>query len=146
LAVHLCKRLGYGSLEIIESSKAVKLYIRGKYSILKTISLINGKFLTPKREKLDKLIIYINKSWDKQIKNPFYLLPLDNSSLDSNSWLVGFSDGDANININISWPDKAKNKYGQIRLTFEIIQTRLEKEHFYKYKPIMQKNSNIFAI
>lgn len=33
LAIHLCERLGYGSLEIIESKKAVKLYIRGKYSI-----------------------------------------------------------------------------------------------------------------
>jgi len=110
LAVHLCKRLGYGSLEVIESSKAVKLYIRGKYSILKTISLINGKFRTPKIEKLEKLIIYINKNGDKQKKNPFYLLPLDNSPLDSNNWLAGFSDGDANINITISWPDKAKNK------------------------------------
>ena len=139
LAILLRERLGYGSLEIIESNKAVKLSIRGKYSILKTILLINGKFRTPKIEKLHKLIKYINKSWDEQIKNPIHLLPLDNSSLDNNSWLSGFSDGDANININISWPDKAKNGYGQIKLTFEIVQTRLNKEHLYKYKPIMQK-------
>jgi len=49
------------------------------------------------------------------------ILPIDNSSLSSNSWLAGFSDGDASFNINISWPDKTNNKYGQIKLTFEII-------------------------
>lgn len=139
LANHICKRLRYGSLEIIESNKAVKLYFRGKHSILKTISLINGKFRTPKIEKLHKLIKYINKNWDEQIKNPIDLLPLDNSSLDNNSWLSGFSDGDVNININISWPDKTKNGYGQIKLTFEIVQTRLDEEHFYRYKGIMEK-------
>jgi len=62
LANHLYRRLGYGSLEIIESNKAVKLYTRGKHSILKTIFLINGKFRTPKIEKLHKLIKYINKN------------------------------------------------------------------------------------
>lgn len=139
LAIHLCEKLGYGSLEELEYKKAVKLYIRGKYSILKTVSIINGKFRTPKIEKLHKLIVYINKNWNEQIKDSYSLLPIDNTSLDSNSWFAGFSDGDANININISWPDKTKNKYGQIRLTFEIVQTRMKKELFYNYKPIMQK-------
>jgi hypothetical protein len=139
LTIHLCVRLGYGSLEELKYNKAVKLYIRGKYSILKTVSLINGKFRTPKIEKLHKLIVYINKNWNEQIKDPYSLLPIDNTPIYSNSWFAGFSDGDANININISWPDKAKNKYGQIRLTFEIVQTRMKKEHFYKYKSIMTK-------
>ena len=69
--------------------------------------MINDKFRTPKIEKLHKLIKYINKNWDEQIKNPIHLLPLDNSPLNNNSWLSGFSDEDANINI--SWSNKAKN-------------------------------------
>lgn len=125
-------------MEVLELKKAVKLYIRGKYSILKTVYLINGKFRTPKIDKLHKLIIYINKNWNEQIKNPISLLPLDDSPLDSNSWLAEFSDGDANIKINISWPDKAQKRYGQIKLTFEIVQTRMNKELFYRYKPIME--------
>ena len=101
--------------------------------------MINGKFRTPKIEKLHKLIKYFIKNWDGQIKNSINLLPLNNNSLENNNWLSGFSDGDANININISWPDKAKNGYGQIKLTFEIVQTKLDQEDFYRYKSIMEK-------
>jgi hypothetical protein len=51
--------------------------------------------------------------------------------------LSGFSDGDANFYININWPND--KKYGQIKLTFEIIQSRLNKDHFEKYKFIMNE-------
>jgi hypothetical protein len=139
LALCICKKLGYGSLEIIEMKKAVKIHIRGKYSILNMISLMNGKFRTPKIEKLEKLILYINNKWIEQIVNPIIILSVDNSPLNSNSWFAGFSEGDANFNINITWPNEIYNKYGQIRLTFEIVQTRLNKEHLEKYEPIMNK-------
>lgn len=108
LAQLIYDKLDYGSLEVIENRKAVKIHIRGKYSILDTINLINGKLRTPKMEKLNILILYINRNWDEQKKHPLQLLPLDPSPLNSNSWMAGFSDGDANFNINISWPDNAK--------------------------------------
>jgi LAGLIDADG endonuclease len=60
LTQRLKERLGYSSIEIIENRKAVRLHIRGKYSLLNMVSLINGKFRTPKIEKLGKLIEYIN--------------------------------------------------------------------------------------
>jgi LAGLIDADG endonuclease len=110
LAEFICKILGYGSIETIKSKKAVKIHIRGRQSLIDTIELINGKFRTPKIEKLEKLIDYINKKWFKQIEKSLILLPLDNSSLSSNSWLAGFSDGDVSFNINIFWPDNTKNK------------------------------------
>jgi hypothetical protein len=62
LALKIIKILNYGSLETIILSKAVKIHIRGKYSILNMICLINGKFRTPKIEKLQKLIFYIYKN------------------------------------------------------------------------------------
>jgi hypothetical protein len=62
LAVCIKNQLGFGSLENIEKYNAVKLIIIGKYNILTLISLINGKFRTPKIEKLHKLINYVNKN------------------------------------------------------------------------------------
>jgi len=70
-------------------------------------------------------------------KNFISLISLDTSLVNDNSWLAGFSDGDANININITWPDKSINGYGQIRLTFELVQSSINIEDLDKYKNIM---------
>jgi len=110
LAKKICKILGFGSIELIPLSKAVKIQIRGKYSIINTLTLINGKFRTPKIEKLNSLINYVNENWNNDLLKPIIIHPIDDSSLNSNSWLSGFSVGDANFYINISWP--IKNKYG----------------------------------
>jgi len=60
LAICIKDRLGFGSIENIENNNAVKFIIRGKNNILIVVSLINGKFRTPKIEKLHNLIDYIN--------------------------------------------------------------------------------------
>jgi len=62
LALCIKNQLDFGFLENIEKNNAVKLVIRSKYNILTLISLINGKFRTPKIEKLHKLINYVNKN------------------------------------------------------------------------------------
>lgn len=105
------------------------MIIRGKYNILNIISLINGKLRTSKIEKLDNLINCINLM-SLNSKEKIISLRLDTCSFNENSWLASFSDGDANININITWPEKFKNGYGQIRLTFELVQSRINNEHF----------------
>ena len=64
LAKKICEILGFGSIELIPLSKAVKIQIRGKYSIINTLVLINGKFRTPKIEKLNSLIKYVNENWN----------------------------------------------------------------------------------
>ena len=137
LALYIKNELGIGSLENIEKNNAVRLVIRSKENILILISLINGKFRTPKIEKIHKLINYVNKNWLKSKEKFISLKSLDTSSLNDNSWLAGFSGGDANININITWPDKSVNRYGQIRLTFELVQSRINIEDVKKYKSIM---------
>jgi len=142
LANCIRNRLGFGSIENVEKNNAVRLIIRGKYNILFIISLINGKFRTPKIDKLHILINYVNALW-LEPKDYIVLLDVDTSLFSTNSWLAGFSDGDANININITWPCKSKNGYGQIRLTFELVQSRLNEEHLYKYKCFME-NLSVF--
>jgi len=62
LTICIKNRLGFGSIEDIEKSNAVGLIIRGKYNIITLINIINGKFRTPKIEKLNKLIDYINNN------------------------------------------------------------------------------------
>ena len=74
----------------MKKNNAVKLVIRSKDSILTIISLINGKFRTPKIEKLHKLINYANKNWIKLKENIIPLNTLDTSLFNNNSWLVGF--------------------------------------------------------
>ena len=137
LALCIKNQLGFGFLENIEKNNAVKLAIRSKYNIFTLIYLINGKFRTPKIEKLHKLINYVNKNWISTKENLIPIKSLDISLLNNNSWLAGFSDGDAHININITWPNKYKKIYGQIRLTFELVQSRIDIEHLEKYKTIM---------
>jgi len=143
LANCIKSRLGFGSLEMIENKNAVRLTIRGKYNIITLVSLINGKFRTPKIDKLHKVINYINSNWLNVEGNFISLKFLDTSPLNNNSWLAGFSDGDVNLGINITWPEKAKNGYGQVRLTFELVQSRIDSEHLEKYKSIM-KTISIF--
>lgn len=137
LALCIKNELGFGFLENIERNNAIRLVIRSKDNILTIITLINGKFRTPKIEKLHKLINYVNKNWIKSKENFILLKSLDTSLLNNNSWLAGFSDGDGNININITWPAKSINGYGQIRLTFELVQSRINIEDLEKYKTIM---------
>lgn len=59
------------------------------------VNSINGKFRTPKIRQLNNLIIYLNKYKDKNIP----LLPLDDTPIESNSWLSGFTDADGCFDI-----------------------------------------------
>lgn len=85
--------------------------IVGVYTI---ISIINGYMRTPKVEALDRTINWINNyisnNQDSKLPKTKLIISqinklekkdLDNSSIDSNAWLAGFSDADANFSINI---------------------------------------------
>lgn len=69
------------------------MVIINRKGILDIINLVNGKFRTPKISALHLLIDWVNnnnlkKTNDKNIV--IYKLPIDNSPLESNSWLAGF--------------------------------------------------------
>lgn len=81
-----------------ENQGCVIWHIQNKQDVIKMINLINGYMRTPKIEALHRAINWYNKSYNLNIE----LLGLDLSPIDSNSWLAGFSEGDANFSINLT--------------------------------------------
>lgn len=78
-------------------------HIQRKEDVINIISLINGYMRTPKVEALHRAIAWYNNFDNRSIN----CLPIDNSPIDLNSWLAGFSDGDANFSITLT--DRKKN-------------------------------------
>lgn len=94
--------------------------IQEKEDVIKIIGIINGYMRTPKLEALHRAIIWFNEFNNCNIP----CLPLDNSPIDSNSWLAGFSDGDANFSITLT-DRKKKGKITNKRVqTFFRIELR----------------------
>jgi LAGLIDADG endonuclease len=131
--------------------------IQDLISVYIIINLINGYMRTPKIEALGRTIFWINNYIDdnKNSKLPstqrivskiskLETCSLDTSRIDSNSWLAGFSDADANFSINIY---KRSNKIStrvQLYYRLEIRQNyhRLSNKTIYSepsYFPIMSE-------
>jgi hypothetical protein len=90
LAEHIKIILGYGSIQKTSSDSAVELVIISKKGKIDLVSLINGKFRTPKISKLNKLINLININYSRvsaEISDylPFSILPLDVSPISENA-------------------------------------------------------------
>ena len=73
-------------------------HIQKTEDVVKIINIINGYMRSPKIEALQRAITWYNEHDKTIIKH----LPLDLSPIDSNAWLAGFSDGDANFAINLT--------------------------------------------
>lgn len=146
LALHLKSTLGYGSIQKDANKSAINFVIRNKLGIMDLMSLINGKFRTPKISQLHLLIDWVNKNprYSSLINEGGYAtldkLPLDTSSLNTNAWLSGFSEGDSTFQIRITEGDK----YNHLSTTYEISQGRLDSELFEDYKDIMEKIAKLF--
>lgn len=65
--------------------------------VIKIIHLINGFMRTPKIEALHRAIYWYNTYDNTNLS----CLDLDNSPIDSNAWLAGFTDGDGNFSISL---------------------------------------------
>jgi hypothetical protein len=98
LALEIIKRFPKGVICKIKGKKAYLLILDNKENLLQIIELINGKFRTPKINKLHQLIRYLNSKHNLAI--PF--LPLDDSPLDSNPWLSGFVEANGNFYVRIT--------------------------------------------
>lgn len=94
--------------KLISITKIGKLYnkqkqgcviwqIQNLQDVIKMINLINGYMRTPKIEALQRAIKWFNDFHHMNIEP----LDLDQSPLNSNAWLAGFSDGDGNFSINL---------------------------------------------
>ena len=100
--------------------------ITKKDQILVICSHINGYLRTPKINDFHKLIEFM------RIQDPSInvkVLPLNETPIDSNAWLAGFSDADSNFNLIIS---KKKNNKKRIQLQFRIEVKRFYTKHLIK--------------
>jgi len=93
-AEKLLSYLGQGSL-LKRKGNCVVLKFGAVKTIKRIALLINGKFRTPKIDKLHMLIDWLNKKHSMNLDK----LPLDNSPLYNNSWLAGFIDADGHFYI-----------------------------------------------
>lgn len=108
------------------------------------VNFINGYMRTPKIEGLERIIIWLNeymiKNKDSSLPKtklilskiePIILKSLDNSPIDSNAWLSGFSDADGNFSINIHKRTNKNSTRVQLYYRIEIRQTyhRLDSEN-----------------
>lgn len=65
--------------------------------VIKIINIINGFMRTPKIEALHRAIHWFNTYDNLNLE----YLSLDNSPINSNAWLSGFTDGDGNFSITL---------------------------------------------
>ena len=123
--------------------------IQSKKDVIKMINIINGFMRTPKIEALHRAINWFNEFENSNID----CLGLDTSPIDSNAWLAGFSDADANFSISLI----NRKKRGVI--TTKRVQTffRIELRQTYhrsvsaeqggaSYFPILSKIASYFEV
>lgn len=123
---------------------------KGEYFFLSIYSLIslhylvkriNGKFRTPKIEAFHRLIYWLYE-YNKFEK--LDLLPLDNSNLNSNAWVAGFSDCDSNFLITYS---NSNGIAKDIKLVFRISQRtnyHRDSELGTSYLPVLTDIATVF--
>lgn len=71
--------------------------IKKNPEVIKIINIINGYMRTPKIEALHRAINWYNQYDGRNI----ICLSLDNTPINNNAWLAGFTDGDGNFSINL---------------------------------------------
>jgi LAGLIDADG endonuclease/Cytochrome C and Quinol oxidase polypeptide I len=136
LAEKLAQLTQAGKVYLKENAGCVLWQIQKKEDVLILINLINGYMRTPKIEALHRAI-----NWFKEFDNSTLdCLPLDNSPIDSNSWLAGFSDGDANFSITLT--DRKKDG----KVTNKRVQTFFRIELRQNYHRGEKSNSSYFDI
>ena len=133
---------GTGSLYQEKSSNVCKYRISDKNTLIEIISLINGKFRTPKLIYLHRAIYHLNLIHNLNIK----ILPLDNSSLLSNPWLAGITDADGNFIISLEGLYGLNNSItrGRVKCTFSIKQRVIDKPTGLSCIPFMTEIANLF--
>jgi len=87
-----------GQIHVKLNHNCVVWQIQKKEDVIKIIHLINGSMRTPKIEAMHRAISWYNNYYTTNIN----CLKLDESPIDSNSWLAGFTDGDGNFSINLT--------------------------------------------
>jgi len=116
LATFLKNYTNCGEIWIKPERGYVLWQIQDIVSIFTILSIINEYMRTPKCEAKNRAIEWLNRYIEKNTNStkglpstlnilkqihPLLTKPIDQSPIESNSWLSGFSDADANFSINI---------------------------------------------
>jgi hypothetical protein len=133
VAEHLCNITGCGSVYRYTDRNYVLWRITTIKDVYIIVSIINGYIRTPKHETLIRYGLFIT-DYIKGSKQEITILPLDNSSISSNSWAAGFIDADGNFSISIT---KRKNGATRIATRFSIEQ----RTTYHRYTSIFEKSS-----
>lgn len=166
LAEYLQKLTQCGTVYLKQNRGYVLWQIQDIVSVYTIITIINGYMRTPKIEALHRTINWLNnyilsnrlsklpatKSILQKIK-PLEIRPLDNSSIDSNAWLSGFTDADGNFSINIHLRNNKNKTRVQLFYRLEIRQNyhrsdpEENKVSYYKIMSILSEylGVNVFS-
>ena len=116
LAKKLLELVGSGFIRYKPKNNACVLTVSPVIGLKKIVCLINGQLKTPKIHQLYKLIDWLNKNHNTD----FIKLPLNNNSLEDNSWLSGFVDADGSFSVQYTKTETgAKKRKISCRLRIE---------------------------
>jgi hypothetical protein len=118
LTMIIQKIIGHGSILKKKGINAYVYTINNIEGLILMINILNGFMRTSKIETFYRLIDYINKFQNF----PILKLPLDNSDINSNSWLAGFIDADGSFQLRST--EKLVNKI-KVECRFELEQAQL---------------------
>lgn len=155
LAKYLRDMTNSGTVSIKQERGYVLWQIQDILGVYTIVNIINGYMRTPKIEGLSRTIFWLNNYIENNKKSklrfalaqtrnilmkikPIVLKKLDGTPIDSNPWLSGFSDADANFSINIH---KRSNGNWRVQLYY-----RLEIKQTYHKLDSQGKKVSFFSI
>lgn len=128
IAIYLINLLNIG--KIYNKNNYIIWQINKIIDVYKLLDLTNKYYRTPKYYEILKLIKWYNTSYDIiKFKYP----DLDESDLNLNYWLTGFTDANGNFNIQL-----LKNK---IKLKFELKINKIYNKNELYYKNLLNNNN-----
>jgi len=139
IAESLQKRIGYGWIRNKVSQNAIVFTISNEKGYLILLQLLRGKLKTPKINKVNQLIEWLNDNRGYRLDLFSYNLKKACKDLD-NFWLCGFTDADGCFYIRVS---KLHNK-SRIAFRFSIDQRMHDPMTGESYKYIMDSVANKF--
>ena len=140
-----------GRLRHKTKENAIVWTVNKHKELISLINLMNGYLRTPKINKFNELILYLNDRYHYNI--PTYAP--DTSDLHSNGWLAGFIDADGGFKIRYTekrTDEKTKKVLtkGRIEVRFALEQRQnlpdINNNENNTYKPIMLKIQSFFGI
>jgi hypothetical protein len=139
--VLILKYLIGGSINHKVENHAYVLTITSKSGLIKVIDLINGHLRTPKIEKFNAMINWINKSTGESISTH----GVDHSDILGNSWLAGFIEADGSFDIRVSQTNTGSIK-NRVSARLRLEQRKLDPITKASYSDIMSDIATALGI